>query len=192
MDNSTYYETLDHNVSINPIVIIINGSGGSGKDTFCKYFSKFIPTENVSSVDLVKAAVSILTGDTTKTEEMRTFLSSIKGLWVNYNNGPTLYMLDRVEKCEEPVIFLHIREPEEIEKMKEALYEKGIENVTTLLIKNKNVKEITSNFSDGSVNNYEYDSIIHNDGTKLELLNETLAYAKCIAKLYNINIEDVL
>lgn len=41
-------------------IIIINGTGGSGKDTFVNYCAQFIKTVNISSVDKVKEAANIL------------------------------------------------------------------------------------------------------------------------------------
>ena len=37
-------------------VIVINGTGGSGKDTFVEFCSEFIKIINISSVDKVKEA----------------------------------------------------------------------------------------------------------------------------------------
>ena len=56
-------------------------------------------------------------------------------------------------------MFVHIREADEIEKAKKLL------NAKTLLITNPRVKLITSNDSDGKVNEYNYDYYIVNDGT---------------------------
>ena len=43
-------------------IIIINGSGGVGKDTFVEYCSEFTNVKNISSVDKVKEAAKILVG----------------------------------------------------------------------------------------------------------------------------------
>jgi len=42
-------------------IIIINGTGGSGKDTFVEFCSEFTKVTNISSVDKVKEAAKILT-----------------------------------------------------------------------------------------------------------------------------------
>lgn len=60
-------------------------------------------------------------------------------------------------------MFVHIREAVEIEKAKKLL------NAKTLLITNPRVKLITSNDSDGRVNEYNYDYYIVNDGTLEDL-----------------------
>ena len=43
---------------MNKQVFIINGSGGTGKDTFVSLVSESIPTMNFSSVDKVKEVVN--------------------------------------------------------------------------------------------------------------------------------------
>ena len=60
-------------------------------------------------------------------------------------------------------LFLHIREPEEIERAKKEF------NAKTILIKRDSVEQITTNMADKNVFNYEYDFIILNDGTLDEL-----------------------
>ena len=60
-------------------------------------------------------------------------------------------------------MFIHIREINEIEKIKNLIGAK------TLLIKNPKVKLILSNESDANVNNYTYDYILLNNGTLEDL-----------------------
>ena len=43
-------------------IVIINGTGGAGKDTFVSFCSEFVKVLNVSSVDKVKEAAKILVG----------------------------------------------------------------------------------------------------------------------------------
>lgn len=52
------------------------------------------------------------------------------------------------------MLFLHIREPEEIERAKNEFGAK------TVLVKRDSIKHITSNMADGRVFNYEYDTAI--------------------------------
>jgi len=55
----TAFNTFVKGVNMKKI-IIINGTGGSGKDTFVNYCSEYIKTVNISSVDKVKEAANIL------------------------------------------------------------------------------------------------------------------------------------
>ena len=44
------------------MIIIINGTGGSGKDSFVSFCGEFVKVLNVSAVDKVKEAAKILVG----------------------------------------------------------------------------------------------------------------------------------
>ena len=144
------------------MIIIINGSGGAGKDTFVEYCAQYTNVMNVSAVDLVKEAAKILGWQGEKDEKARKMLSDIKSISINYNDGPTNYIVSRANEFQSSdfdLMFVHIREPEEIEKAKILLGAK------TLLVKNSNKEIITSNESDRRVEEYNYDFIIDNSGS---------------------------
>ena len=144
-------------------IIIINGTGGAGKDTFVSFCSEVTGVLNVSTVDKVKEAAKVLVGwNGEKDEISRKLLVDLKQLSVDYNDAPTKYicsMAEDFENSDNNLMFVHIREAREIEKAKKLL------NAKTLLITNPRVKLITSNDSDGKVNEYNYDYYIVNDGT---------------------------
>lgn len=148
-------------------IIIINGTGGAGKDTFVGFCAELTNVLNVSTVDKVKEAAKILVGwNGEKDEVSRKLLVDLKRLSIVYNDAPTKYILEMAEKFKtsnNSLMFIHIREVEEIEKAKKLL------NAKTLLINNPRVKLITSNDSDGKVNEYQYDYYIENDGTLEDL-----------------------
>jgi len=150
-------------------IIIINGTGGAGKDTFVSFCSEIEKVLNVSTVDKVKEAAKILVGwNGEKDEISRKLLVDLKQLSIAYNDAPTKYivkMSEEFKNSDDKIMFVHIREAEEIEKAKKLL------NAKTLLITNPRVKLIVSNDSDGKVNEYKYDYYIENDGT-LEDLKE--------------------
>lgn len=62
------------------------------------------------------------------------------------------------QKSNKDILFIHIREPEEIKKVVDAFGGK----VFTLLIKRSGLENISSNNSDALVDNYPYDYIIEN------------------------------
>lgn len=154
-------------INMNKRVIIINGTGGSGKDTFVNFCSDFANVTNISSVDKVKEAAQILVGwNGEKDEKSRKLLVDLKQLSINYNDSPTKYIAEQYKIFKEnssEILFIHIREIEEIKKIKTLL------NAKTLLVKNPRVPLITSNNSDGNVYKYTYDYILENDGTLEEL-----------------------
>lgn len=149
-------------------IVIINGSGGVGKDTFVEFCRIFTGVKNISSVDKVKEAARVLVGwNGEKDEKTRKFLSDLKQLSIDYNDYPLVYIEDQVKEFKanntQTIMFIHIREISEIEKVKKAV------NAKTLLITNKRVEKIETNKSDANVDKFQYDYYIENDGTLDEL-----------------------
>lgn len=105
------------------IVIAINGVGGVGKDTFCEYCANIadeyqILVKNISSVDQIKEIATILGWDGGKTTKDRKMLSDLKDLSTEYNDGPFEWIKYNILKLDYDVLFVHIREIEEIDKVK--------------------------------------------------------------------------
>jgi len=173
-------------------IVIINGSAETGKDKFVKIFKdKFenLRIKNISSVDKVKSVAEIAFGwNGKKDDKSRKMLSDMKRVWSEFNDGPTKYVFEKIDidtkycieknkKLENNIYFLHIREPEEIDKVKNK-YEK---NCITLLIR-KNTEYIPSNYSDKNVENYKYDYIIENNGDIKELEKNAVKFKKFLIK----------
>lgn len=163
-------------------IVIINGSGGAGKDTFCDYVSKYTGygTYTISSVDKIKEIAKLIGWDgVSKTEKDRKFLSDLKLLTTQYNDLPLKDIKEKIKTFKSnfriDIMFIHIREPKEIEKLKK---EYPDDNIKTLLITNKNVPRITSNDGDAGVFNYHYDFVINNDGTLDDLKEAVLDFVK--------------
>jgi len=171
-------------------VICINGSPETGKDKFVKLIKNNTKyrVKNISSIDRVKQIAELTMGwDGKKDPKSRLFLSEIKNSWIKFNDGPKNYVIDKIntdvnyclkknKKLENNIYFVHIREPEEIQKIKEFF----VGSSYTLLIEKDNDIEI-SNDSDRFVNNYEYDYKIINNGNINDLL---LKSKKFIDELY--------
>ncbi len=157
-------------------IIIINGMGGSGKDTFVEFCAKYAKVMNISSVDKVKEAAKILVGwDEIKDEKSRKLLVDLKRLSIEYNDYPTKYILQSSKEFstnDKDILFIHIREISEIEKIKKLL------DAETLLLSNPRIKKITSNSSDANVDNYNYDIHIENSGTLEELEQKAIEFIK--------------
>lgn len=162
-------------------IVIINGTGGAGKDTFVTFCSEIEKVLNISTVDKVKEAAKILVGwNGEKDEISRKLLVDLKKISIDYNDAPTKYVLEMAEqfrKSENNLMFIHIREIDEIEKTKNLL------NAKTLLITNPRVKLITSNNSDGKVNEYTYDYYIENDKTLEDLKNKAIEFVDELKKI---------
>ena len=165
-------------------IFIINGSGGVGKDTFVELVStelnnklkKFHTVVNFSSVDKVKEIAKEIGWNGKKTERDRKFLSDLKLLTSEYCDMPFKSIKNKVneffEDKESRFLFLHIREPKEIQRAAKEF------NAKTILIVRDTIKHITSNMADENVFNYEYDYIIENNGTKEELNNKVKDFVK--------------
>ena len=104
--------------------------------------------------------------DGTKDEKGRRFLSDLKLLCVAYNDYPTIWLTRRYREFlagEDEIMFVHIREPEEIEKFVRATDGEA----KTLLIRGgtrfpeENLRY--GNVSDDGVENYRYDYYFTND-----------------------------
>ena len=85
---------------------------------------------------------------------------------IDYNDAPTKYIVSKAEEFQSSdydIMFVHIREIDEIEKLRKLL------ELKTLLITSNRIQLITSNSSDKNVYDYNYDYYISNDGTLDEL-----------------------
>ena len=178
---------------MNKKIIIINGKGASGKDTFVNYVGNYIKTENYSSVDLIKKIAKHLGYNGGKSNKDRKFLSDLKMLSSNYNDLP---YIDVVEKILEflytrdntnQLLFIHVREPEEIQRLIDFATKSNID-ISTLLIKrngkNFNSENITyGNFADDNAENYDYDNIIENNKDLEHLQNLAKSYINNTLKL---------
>lgn len=150
-------------------IILINGCGGVGKDSFIRFCQKnyhggFI--WNISTISLIKEAAIILGWTGEKDERSRKFLSDLKDLATSYSDISIKFIQERINSAKMQRVdfmFVHVREPKEIEKLKEKF------SATTLLIRNNRVPTIESNHADRDVENYRYDFIIENNGTLEEL-----------------------
>ena len=148
------------------LVIVINGSGGVGKDTLCNFAAECYKVKNISSITPIKEIARSCGWDGTKDDKSRKFLSDLKMRCVEYNDYPTKWAISEYEsflKTDEEIMFVHIREPEEIAKFVAATG--GI--AKTLLIRGgeRMKKECYGNYSDDGVENYVYDRYFLNDGT---------------------------
>jgi hypothetical protein len=112
----------------------------------------------------VKAIATQIGWNGDKTEKDRKFLSDLKVLTTEYNDMPfaDLKRMVNIFKEQKDVVFLflHIREPKEIERAKNEF------NAHTILITRDSVPQITSNIADCGVFNYHYDTVIKNNDTK--------------------------
>lgn len=177
-------------------VVIINGSGGSGKDTVVElsrtyFWNNHFPV-NLSTIDRVKFIASQMGWDGEKDERGRQFLADLKNAWTNYNNGANEAVLENILNWnndeqilnKEVICFVHCREPEAIQWFVEKLKVRNI-NVCTVFVKRQGIVEFF-NSADQKVSEYDYDITILNNGTMEELEKICEDFANLII---NWNIE---
>ena len=148
-------------------VIVINGSGGVGKDTLCDMAAKHYKVYNVSSITPIKNVAKMCGWNGEKDDRSRKFLSDLKRLTVEYNDFPTKWLMNEYKtfaESEDEIMFVHIREPEEIEKFVKAC--DGM--VKSLLVScgerfDKVHRAPYGNSSDDGVEKYPYDYKFCND-----------------------------
>lgn len=149
------------------VVIVINGKGGSGKDTLCKIFSnKYYKAKIISAITPIKDIAKANGWNGEKDEKSRKFLSDLKRAFIEYNDLPNRYLLSEYQEFikdkETKVLFVHIREVDEIKKFKQQI--NG--DCVTLLIKRPSLDSaIIGNDSDDKVDSMEYDYYFVNDKT---------------------------
>ncbi len=148
------------------VAIVINGAGGVGKDTLCDLAAKHFKVKNISSITPIKEIAALCGWDGTKDNKARKFLSDLKNLCVEYNNYPTVWakkQYDEFLTSDEEIMFVHIREPEEIEKFVKATDGRAL----TLLVRGgkRMSSEKYGNISDDGVENYNYDHYFLNEST---------------------------
>lgn len=152
------------------ITIVINGVGGAGKDTLISLLEGKFKIKNVSSITPIKELAKQMGWQGEKTDKARKFLSDLKAIATEYNDYPTKYLLEKQQDfilSNDQIMFVHIREPKEIEK-----FVKLSKTITkTLLIRPR--QELTQkqfgNASDDEVENYSYDYIFNNDKSLEEI-----------------------
>ena len=174
-------------------VVIINGTPMAGKDTFVDLAIKYCNMDestnifNLSSVALIKEMLAGFGWDGRKTDDVREIISKIKQIWIDAQNGATMFLINNImnihaqHQAEDNVIFCHIREPEEIDKLCRALNGFdiiGIDVMTLFIIRN-NIKATGTPIAADNLNvifNYHYDEIINNDGDLAQLEEKAIDF----------------
>ncbi len=146
--------------------IVINGAGGVGKDTLCELAAKHFKVKNISSITPIKEIAAQCGWNGVKDNSARKFLSDLKRICVEYNDYPTVWakkQYDEFISSDEDVMFVHIREPEEIKKFVDIT---GGEAKTLLVRGGKRMSdEKYGNASDDGVENFAYDYYFLNESS---------------------------
>lgn len=164
-------------------VIIINGPAGVGKDEFINQVRNAgealqLPVFSFSSVDRVKEAAIALGWDGIKTPETRQLLQDLKQISIQrLNDGPTRYLLEQIANVEHGLIFLHIREPQEIEKIMHFLPE-----TLRMHVDRPGIERLV-NGADDVTRDTQYDFELNNDGTLEDLYLMAVEFVQRMASI---------
>ena len=183
----------DNERSVYPVIVILNGTGGVGKGTFAKMVSDYSQGKAVelSTVDPLRPIADQLIktySDNYKdlyidppmtakenvdirSDKWRTLMHDLKSAWQNIDDAPNLYLLGKVvriittsnEDTMPGIIFVNIRESENIEKFRQYCYTMGL-LCFSLLVDGKIDPNTISNDSDKNVYDYTYDITVYNKG----------------------------
>ena len=172
-------------------VIIINGFADSGKDSFVNYLVdgrllevstdsilNMMPIKAFSSIDPVKNMLRREGFDVdNKTDEMRKLLADIGDIMIDWRIARCLEFVQETCKEQSCIVFIHMREPKNIAKLKQ-LYTTLNFMVSTLLIERPDIRRVTNNAADRDVLEYEYDHRIQNNGSLFDLWFKAERYMK--------------
>lgn len=161
------------------LVIVINGNGGVGKDTLCDFAAESYSVRNISAITPIKEIAALHGWNGEKDAKARKFLADLKAAFIAYNDLPFLYFKEQyhafLENMAEEIMFVHIREAEEIDKVKQYTHTPCI---TLLVTRNQSAGQCWGNPSDDNVENYEYDYRYSNDKELEEVKEDFLKFLK--------------
>lgn len=167
------------------IVIVINGKGGVGKDTICDIAGKFFFSETISAITPVKEIAVKCGWKGEKDQKSRKFLSDLKHLLIEYNDLPNQYLIHKFQEFKEKgtsdLLFVHIREPYQIEDFLNQIDRKYV----TLLVRSNRMdmpEIVYGNSSDDDVEQYKYDYVFENDYDKSSLYGEVKHFFDLVLK----------
>lgn len=163
-------------------VIIVNGRGGVGKDTFESFVAEISAKNNkwtgkTSMVTFVKQIAERCGWYGSKELKDRKFLSDLKLALAEWNDIPynsVKHFLKRAERDDTDIVFVDAREAEDIDRLKEDF------NAITVLVERKGLLESYGNVADDNVYNYSYDYVIENNGTLEDLNAAALTFYEAI------------
>lgn len=136
-------------------IIIINGSGGSGKSTFVAAAREHNPNVfEFSMVDIIKKIALNVGWDGVKDNKGRRLLSDLKDALDRYCDKTFQYVMEDIKwiykNNPDAIIFVHVREPNDISRWVRET------NARTLLIRRPGIEQY-SNHADCNVFYYDYD-----------------------------------
>lgn len=190
---------------------VIGGVARNGKDQWIDFMNEqdiFAAVE--SSIDPVKDVAKLIAmyedskmshSELTqemehKTDSYRELLFQLKKAWVNLDDGPNRITMSRVwehrlisettlaknerTKC----CFIHVREPEEIDKWITRLEDSGF-ICASVCVRGHTSQEEFKNHCDTQTENYDYDIYVDNSGDLQNLRMDAYGFRSAFLKAFN-------
>ena len=161
-------------------VYVVNGFGGSGKDSFENMvMSSTNGGAKTSMVELVKSYATQMGWEGGKEDKDRKFLADLKDALSQWNDIPMQYVYERIKLYETlgyNYIFVDAREKEDIERIKKDCKENG-RYCRSILVDREIFKEF-ENRADDNVMNQKYDMTILNTGSLSDLEKCAVGFIK--------------
>ena len=160
-------------------IIVINGKGGIGKDTLISAVEKqaSYSVSNVSSITPIRKKCEEYEGNP-KDNAYRKLLATLKAAYDEYETAvkgisfTQKFLMEETKMFvkfygEDDLMFVHIREPENIAAYVDAVKkEYPFVNIQTLLVSSNRAKEDYGNDADNLVDNYDYTHYFISNGDK--------------------------
>ena len=166
---------------MNKSVVIINGMGGVGKDTLCELAARHFSVKIISAITPIKEIAQKYGWNGEKDAKSRKFLSDLKRVFIEYNDLPTQYLYEEYKlffNSDAQILFVHIREPQEIDKLKALIQDTPC--FTVLVERQQDNLVKWGNASDDDVMKYSYDYYFKNDKSLAEAEVEFAELCKVI------------
>lgn len=151
-----------------PKIIIINGNSGVGKDKFIELFQSLTQhgVINLTTIKPVEDAMESLKIERSRDDKWRGCAAEMKQLTDKYYDISHRYVMRKIKSVHEnsfnQYIFVHCREPFNIERLKTQIKNVIGYKCYTLLIE-RNLNHIPDNHADMNVQDYSYDYVIQNN-----------------------------
>jgi len=143
-------------------VIIINGRAGVGKDSLIDFAKDYFTVRSLSSVLKIKEAALMAGWSGEYDNRGRQLLADIKMALVKYDPMIIANWLrdehNKFKAVEQDVMFVHIREADEIDKFKQL-----VPHAKAVLITRKSVQNIAVDTSENTLGDYKWDFVFKND-----------------------------
>lgn len=173
------------------LIVIINGCGRSGKDTFERFVTENVLERNcgvtvrhVSTIDpirTVEESLATLNHEPYAYDKEchRKACSELKRIWDEQYDGSFKCVASILEECDRDcdsidesfVVFVHVREPKNIERIYDEYLAGSLMphcdewEITSLLLYGRTNPDDFDNDSDREVENFDYDVYINNGWT---------------------------